>query len=236
MTKRTIFTVALTLVGLTFAACESGGSSQTRGASAESEEAEADSPDQQSQMAGGSDEQSGEAPKGGEIPDPVITRPGDKIAAGDVPPVGSTLELTEEEWRERLGEERFHILREEGTERAGSGELLKTKEKGIYYCAGCGAPLFSSQTKFKSGTGWPSFYSPYEEGRVALKVDDKFQMRRIEVECARCGGHLGHVFDDGPEPTGKRYCINSLALKFESADEIEASGSTDDSTDAGAVE
>ncbi len=136
----------------------------------------------------------------------------------DAPPVDSKLDLSEDEWRERLSEQEFRILREDGTERAGTGDLLENKETGVYRCAGCGAPLFSSRHKFKSGTGWPSFTQPYEQKRVDYSKDDGMLGFRVEVHCARCGGHLGHVFDDGPEPTGKRFCINSASLDFERVD------------------
>ncbi|MBI4019690.1 MAG: peptide-methionine (R)-S-oxide reductase MsrB [Candidatus Aenigmarchaeota archaeon] len=119
---------------------------------------------------------------------------------------------TEKEWRQRLSPEQYHILREKGTEPPFTGEFLKNKEKGIYTCAGCGAELFSSGKKFESGTGWPSFYSAKDN--VTTKSDSSFGVRRVEVLCKKCGGHLGHVFDDGPKPTGKRFCINSCALGF----------------------
>jgi peptide-methionine (R)-S-oxide reductase len=121
---------------------------------------------------------------------------------------------SEEEWKQKLTPEQYRILREKGTELAGTGKLLYNKETGMYVCAGCGAELFSSDTKFESGSGWPSF-SDAMPGAVKLKDDASHGMRRIEVACKRCGGHLGHVFDDGPKPTGKRYCINSGALGFE---------------------
>jgi peptide-methionine (R)-S-oxide reductase len=125
------------------------------------------------------------------------------------------LPRTEEEWRRRLTPEQFHVLREKGTERAFTGIYASTKEPGIYRCAGCDAPLFSSDTKFESGTGWPSFWEPIEPGAVELEDDDSLWMRRTEVTCARCGGHLGHVFPDGPAPTGDRYCMNSAALRLD---------------------
>jgi peptide-methionine (R)-S-oxide reductase len=124
---------------------------------------------------------------------------------------------TEEQWREELTPEQYEVLRRAGTERAFSGELYYNKESGMYRCAGCGADLFSSDTKFESGTGWPSFYEPAVAENVETHTDTSHGMVRTEVRCKRCGGHLGHVFPDGPNPTGLRYCINSCALDFDKA-------------------
>nr|WP_242030407.1 MULTISPECIES: peptide-methionine (R)-S-oxide reductase MsrB [unclassified Coleofasciculus] len=120
---------------------------------------------------------------------------------------------TEEEWRQILTPEQFNVLRKHGTERAGTSPLDKQYGKGIYACAACELPLFTSDTKFDSHTGWPSFYAPIEGG-VGTSTDKSLFMTRVEVHCHRCGGHLGHVFNDGPRPTGKRYCMNGAALKF----------------------
>jgi peptide-methionine (R)-S-oxide reductase len=121
---------------------------------------------------------------------------------------------SEAEWRQRLSPEAYHVLREHGTERAGTSPLDREKRPGTFVCAGCGQDLFSSETKFNSGTGWPSFYQPIP-GAVATTEDRKFFMVRTEVHCSRCGGHLGHVFEDGPQPTGLRYCMNGAAMAFE---------------------
>ena len=126
----------------------------------------------------------------------------------------SKLELTDEEWKARLSPEQYRVLRKEGTERAFTGPLWDNHAEGTYTCAGCAAPLFRSRDKFESGTGWPSFTQPLEPGRVGERVDGAFFMKRTEVHCDRCGGHLGHVFTDGPAPTGKRYCMNSAAMSF----------------------
>jgi peptide-methionine (R)-S-oxide reductase len=124
---------------------------------------------------------------------------------------------TDEEWREELTPEQYEVLRRQGTEPPFSGQYTYSKEDGIYRCAACGNELFSSETKFESGTGWPSFTEPANADRVELRPDSSHGMRRTEVVCARCGSHLGHVFDDGPDPTGQRYCINSLALDLDTA-------------------
>ncbi len=118
-------------------------------------------------------------------------------------------------WKAHLPAATYRVMRQQGTERAFTGSLLKENRKGIFYCAACGLALFDSDTKFKSGTGWPSFYAPYKEAFVPSQMDASHGMQRSEVHCGACKGHLGHVFDDGPPPTGLRYCINSVALKFE---------------------
>jgi peptide-methionine (R)-S-oxide reductase len=121
---------------------------------------------------------------------------------------------TTEQWEETLSPSQFHVLREHGTERAGTSPLNVEKRDGTFYCAGCGQPLFSSSTKFESGTGWPSFWQPLDNA-VETNEDRSYFMTRTEVHCANCGGHLGHVFRDGPRPTGLRYCMNGVAMKFE---------------------
>lgn len=124
------------------------------------------------------------------------------------------IEKTEDEWRQELTKEEYYVLREAGTERSFTGDLWDNKAAGTYVCAGCQLPLFSSDTKFKSGTGWPSFYEPIRSDYVHEDTDCKIGYARTEISCGRCGGHQGHVFTDGPKPTGLRYCINSVSLDF----------------------
>ena len=123
------------------------------------------------------------------------------------------VEKTDQEWKNTLTPEQFHVLREHGTERAGTSPLNVEKREGIFMCGACGQPLFTSDTKFESGTGWPSFYRPIE-GAIGTTTDRSFGMTRVEAHCSQCGGHLGHVFPDGPKPTGERYCMNGVAMKF----------------------
>ncbi len=132
----------------------------------------------------------------------------DRTSGGDMP-------HTDEQWRAKLTPEQYHILREHGTERAFTGKYWNEHSSGVYHCAACGAELFDADTKYDSGTGWPSFYQPIARERVEQRSDDSLAMRRVEVLCARCHSHLGHVFDDGPKPTGLRYCLNSASLDLE---------------------
>ncbi|MDX2258493.1 MAG: peptide-methionine (R)-S-oxide reductase MsrB [Hyphomicrobiaceae bacterium] len=151
-----------------------------------------------------------------------FTRAGSRAAE---PEKEFAVKKSPEEWRKVLTPQQFYVLREHGTERAGSSPLDKTYAPGLYRCAGCGQDLFASDTKFDSGTGWPSFFAPIE-GAIGTKSDRSFFMLRTEVHCSRCGGHLGHVFEDGPQPTGLRYCMNGIAMTFVPADKaVEKSGS-----------
>jgi peptide-methionine (R)-S-oxide reductase len=129
--------------------------------------------------------------------------------------MGEEIKKTEAQWRSELSAEQYHVLREKGTERAFTGAYWDTKSQGVYRCAGCGEALFESGSKFDSGTGWPSFWQPADEQAVETETDRAFGMTRTEVHCRRCGSHLGHVFTDGPQPTGLRYCINSISLALD---------------------
>lgn len=146
----------------------------------------------------------------------LFDRQGKLVGPVDVP----KLELSTDEWRKRLGAEQFRILRNQGTERPFCGTLLDNKKEGVYSCAGCGLPLFASNAKFHSGTGWPSFFQPIAPGNVVERNDESHGMFRTEILCARCDGHLGHVFPDGPPPTGRRFCLNSESLQFTAADQL----------------
>lgn len=126
----------------------------------------------------------------------------------------ATVEKTEQEWKEQLTPEQYYVLREEGTEAPNTSKLNFVKEDGVFKCAGCGAPLFTTSSKFDSGTGWPSFFAPVSSSAISLSTDFKLLLPRTEVSCQSCGGHLGHVFDDGPNPTGQRFCMNGIALAF----------------------
>ncbi|MCH9806377.1 MAG: peptide-methionine (R)-S-oxide reductase MsrB [Alphaproteobacteria bacterium] len=149
-----------------------------------------------------------------------------QAGAGDRKEMSFEVKKTEEEWRRLLTPEQFYVLRKHGTERAHTSPLDKVYDAGIYKCAGCGQELFTSQTKFNSGTGWPSFYQPID-GKIGTTTDRSFFMVRTEVHCSRCGGHLGHVFNDGPQPTGQRYCMNGVSLTFVPASESEKDKSAD---------
>jgi methionine-R-sulfoxide reductase len=150
------------------------------------------------------------------IPVHVFDGRGELVGPINVP----KLKLSDDEWRRRLSPEQFRIRRSQGTERPFCGTLLDNKQQGVYSCAGCGLPLFSSDSKFNSGTGWPSFFQPIASENVLEREDQSHGMIRVEVNCARCDGHLGHVFPDGPRPTGQRYCMNSESLKFTPSNQL----------------
>jgi peptide-methionine (R)-S-oxide reductase len=154
---------------------------------------------------------------------PLTNSPNSSAATTNAPTsttsktMSDKIRKSDAEWKKELTPEQYHVLREKGTERPFTGQYWNTKDKGVYRCAACGAELFVSDTKFDSGCGWPSFYAPMTSNVVAEAADHSYFMERTEVLCSKCGGHLGHVFDDGPKPTGLRYCINSASLKFEKA-------------------
>lgn len=160
------------------------------------------------------------APPRAQAPTASVTAPAKAVSddirppPSTVPAVGTKAEISDEQWRERLTNLQYNVLREEGTEYPGSGAYNKHKGEGTYHCSACNAPLFASETKYDSRTGWPSFYQPIEDGRVGELKDSALGMSRVEVVCQHCDGHLGHVFEDGPDPTGLRYCINSVSLYF----------------------
>jgi methionine-R-sulfoxide reductase len=158
----------------------------------------------------------------GDLPDTVTVRLVQPDGEPGAPEQVATIKKTDAEWRAQLGDDAYKVLRSQSTERPFCGLLLNNKAEGIYSCAACDLPLFTSRHKFESGTGWPSFNEPFAKENVAEERDLSWGQVRTEIHCARCGGHLGHVFEDGPKPTGLRYCLNSVSLAFRSFDEIKA--------------
>ena len=144
----------------------------------------------------------------------IWPRPGNHLPERTGKPMNGRVEKSDDEWRKVLTPEQYYVTRRKGTERAFTGEYAHSKEDGVFHCVCCGQPLFDAKTKFESGTGWPSFWQPIDEDMVSLVADNGWFMKRIEVICSRCDAHLGHVFEDGPKPTGLRYCMNSAALKL----------------------
>jgi len=162
-----------------------------------------------------------------DVPDTVTVRLVQPDGEPGPPQKMPSVKKSDVEWRAQLGDEAYKVLRSEATERPFCGALLNNKQDGIYFCAGCGLPLFTSRHKFESGTGWPSFYAPFAKENVVEERDLSYGMVRTEIHCARCGGHLGHVFEDGPAPTGLRYCLNSVSLVFKSFDQIKAESNSE---------